>query len=250
MFVDTIEAAIGGTKAHARLNDLAQDLWKTWGAGTITDAEAERLGALLETQRGKIRLLDTTAARAPHVPRQIGVSVFPLKRRASYSPDRAASMTRRRRLAASGPMPPALAARFTTGELAALRIVADEVRERGSCSLTMGEIAARAGVSTCTARNGIRGAARDGLVTVEERRRHMAPNLSNVVRVISREWRTWIERTPKLRGGGSKKFESTDKDYSKPSIFKHFPRKVAFRKEPERSRPTFEVEEAAMGTGK
>jgi len=34
-------------------------------------------------------------------------------------------------------MPPALAARFTVAELACLRIVADEVRDRGVCSLTI-----------------------------------------------------------------------------------------------------------------
>ena len=41
------------------------------------------------------------------------------------SPDRQASIERRRRLAASGPLPPAMAARFTVSELAVLRIVAN-----------------------------------------------------------------------------------------------------------------------------
>ena len=43
-------------------------------------------------------------------------------------------------------MPPALACRFTTGQASVMRIVADEVRLRGRCDRTMGEIAARAGV--------------------------------------------------------------------------------------------------------
>jgi hypothetical protein len=114
-------------------------------------------------------------------------------------------------------MPPALACLFTTGELAALRIVADEARDRKQCRLTLGEIAARAGVGISTARNALRFAAREGLVTIEERRRDKKPNLSNVVRIVSREWTAWIERGWKMKtrafaseGGGCKKMESTD----------------------------------------
>jgi hypothetical protein len=50
------------------------------------------------------------------------------------SPDRQASIERRRRLAASGPLPPVMAARFTVSELAVLRIVGDEVLQL-SCIL-------------------------------------------------------------------------------------------------------------------
>ena len=53
--------------------------------------------------------------------------------------DRRRSIERRRRLAFSGPLPAALAAGFTVSELAALRIIGDEVRDRGSCSLYVEE---------------------------------------------------------------------------------------------------------------
>jgi hypothetical protein len=52
-----------------------------------------------------------------------------------------------------------LACKFTVGELAALRIVADEVREKGNCDRTLGEIAARAGIGRTTAQNAMRLAA-------------------------------------------------------------------------------------------
>ena len=52
------------------------------------------------------------------------VSIFP-PRRAQYCSDRTASILRRRKLAASGPLPPALASQFTTGELAVLRIIGE-----------------------------------------------------------------------------------------------------------------------------
>jgi hypothetical protein len=103
-------------------------------------------------------------------------------------------------------MPPQLAAQFTTGELAALRIVADAVRDRGACLLTLGEIAARAGVCVTTARGALRQAAREGLLTIEERRRDKRPNLPNVVRLISREWTSWI-----ARGGRDKAQPSVSK---------------------------------------
>ncbi len=50
-------------------------------------------------------------------------------RRPQRPPQRAIAIERRRRLASSGPLPPAIACRFTTGELAVLRIVGDEVAE-------------------------------------------------------------------------------------------------------------------------
>jgi len=89
-------------------------------------------------------------------------------------------------------MPPALAARFTVGELAVLRIVGDEVRASGLCGLCIDAIAARAGVCRRTAQNAIRQAARLGLLTIQERRREGQKNLPNIIRVISREWLAWL----------------------------------------------------------
>ncbi|MCU1326783.1 MAG: hypothetical protein JWN34_2153 [Bryobacterales bacterium] len=212
MFTDTVAGAIAGVRSHARLNELSQDIWKAYGSGLLTDDEAQGLSETLEARRIEVRVLDQTSNRALGVPRVIGASCFPVKRRRTHSPDRARSIERRRRLAAFGPLPPALALRFTTGELAVLQIVADEVRASGFCCLTLGEIAARAGVSVCHARNAIRAAGRDGLLLIEERRRHRAPNLPNRIRIISKEWKAWMERrrSPASGGGGSKKVESTD----------------------------------------
>jgi hypothetical protein len=55
------------------------------------------------------------------------LSRFGQKRR-SRSPNRAASIARRRVLAASGVMPPAIAAKFTVSEQAVLRIVSPQWR--------------------------------------------------------------------------------------------------------------------------
>src|SRR4051794_16747019 len=100
-------------------------------------------------------------------------SYFPPKRRPQRSPDRQRSLERRRKLAASGPMPPALAARFTTGELAVLKIVADEVRTKGACVLSVAEMAARSGTSESTVRRALRAAV--GLITGRETRLPLRP---------------------------------------------------------------------------
>jgi hypothetical protein len=86
-----------------------------------------------------------------------------------------------------------VACKFTVGELAALRIMTDEVREKGHCDSSLGEIAARAGIGRTTAQNAMRAAAAMGLLTVQERRREGQKNLPNVVRVDSREWQQWIK---------------------------------------------------------
>jgi hypothetical protein len=208
MLGDHIRAAISAAHTLAALDGLAGDTWRAWGSGAIDDARAADLAAAIEARRASVRPVDTIAARAPFVAR-LAASAFPPRKRRPVSPDRAESLARRRRLAASGPMPPALAARFTVGELASLRIVADECRASGRCERTIGEIAARAGVGVSTARNGLRMAAALGLVLIVERRRRGAPNLPNVVRIVSPEWRAWIARRPR-NGGGFKNSNPTE----------------------------------------
>src|SRR3712207_81326 len=116
-------------------------------------------------------------------------------------------------------MPPALACKFTVSELAVLRIVGDEVRQHGYCDRCVDEIAARAGVCRRMVQNAIREAARLGLLTIEERRREGHRNLPNVVRIVSREWASWLARGGRsirpaaapLRG--CKKMRLTDSSY-------------------------------------
>ncbi|TXN17286.1 hypothetical protein FV219_00550 [Methylobacterium sp. WL122] len=138
-------------------------------------------------------------------------TLFPT-RRAPASPDRAASRDRRRLLACSGPMPPALASRFTTGQLAVLRIVGDEVAAKGVCGLCIDAIAARAGVCRRLAQTAIRLAEGDGLLTIQERRHQGRKNEPNLLRIISREWQAWMRRARRLpiEGGGCKLLHPTD----------------------------------------
>ena len=84
--------------------------------------------------------------------------------------------------------------------LAVLRIVGDEVAQHGACDRTLGEVAVRAGVCRALAQQAIRKAAREELLTVEGCPKSGRKSLPNVVRIRSREWRSWLERGPGRRG--------------------------------------------------
>src|SRR3954463_5444334 len=212
-FCDQMAAAIDGARTLTRLDHLSRSIWQGLAAGAVADDDAqslaERLHACRAVLRGEIKPVGLPMGRP---------SIFPPKRR-QRAPQRPVAIARRRHLAASGPMPPAQACKFTGSELAVLRIIGDEVRQHGLCERCVDELAARAGVCRRMVQSAIREAARLGLLTVEERRRAGRRNLPNVVRVISKEWSSWL-----ARGGrssrpaaepliGCKKVRPTDKGY-------------------------------------
>ncbi len=232
MLVHQLETAIAEAPVSA-LDQFARAVWAGLAADQLSETEAGRLCEAVEARRRALRrpppgltmprvvvvreetqtAAGGTSSPVPKLsyrgPRQL---VLRIPRPTTY--DRSRSLERRRRLAASGPMPPAMAAAFTCGEQAVLRVIADEVREHGRCDRTLGEIAARAGVCRATAQNALRHAARLGLLTIEERRRPGCRNLANLVRITSREWLAWLTRGP--RRGGSKISSPTDRfDFSK-----------------------------------
>ena len=194
LFNDMMSATIDGARTLTRLDHLSKAIWQALAAGAVGDDDAQALAERLHTRRsllrGDLKPVGIPAGRP---------SLFP-PRRPQRAPKRPVAIARRRHLAASGPMPPSLACRFTVGELAVLRIVGDEVRQHGRCDRCVDEIAARAGVCRSLVKNAIRTAARLGLVTVEERRREGRRNLSNVIRIVSREWLQWLARGPKPIG--------------------------------------------------
>lgn len=196
MFVQQIETAIA-TAHRGALDTISQNIWRGLAAGALDDDDAQRLAELIHAKR-ELAKVETVAS----FPRP--GSIFP-PRRKQVSPDRRASIERRRRLASSGPLPPPLAASFTTSEQAVLRIVADECRSKGACTRSIAEIAARAGVSRTTVQNTMRQARTLGLVKIEERRITGAKNLPNRITIVCKEWKTWIERGPK--GGRVQKSE-------------------------------------------
>ena len=180
MFADQLRAAITAAP-RAELPTLSSLLWKAYAAGHVTEAEASEVSEAIAFKQA------LPAAPKP-VPRRLIGS----------RPRSPGHMERRRRWAASGCLPPALAARFTLAEQAALAVVAAEHRRRGDCRLTNKEIADVAGVSITTVKNALRAARTINLISVEERRLSAFRNAPNIVRIVSPEWRAWL----RLGGGG------------------------------------------------
>lgn len=182
----------------AALPAVTAALWRAYGEGQITEAEAEALSVLIEGRRSS-----ESGPRTGQSPNSTGTSdgqgtadprtlVQAVRRAVGSRPRTDASMERRRRWAASGRLPPAIAARFTLAEQAVLSLVAAEVARRKDCRLAVGQLAAIVGVSETTVRNAIREARKLGLLTVEERQITGFRNDTNVVRIISPEWTAWL----------------------------------------------------------
>src|SRR4051812_17961517 len=188
-FCNQMAAAIDSARTLTRLDHLSRSIWQSLAAGAVGDDDAQALAERLHARRGVLRgEIKPVGLLPPGRP-----SIFP-PRRHQRAPKRPVAIARRRHLAASGPMPPALACKFTVSELAVLRIIGDEVRQHGQCDRCVDELAARAGVCRRMVQNAIREAARLGLLTIEERRREGRRNLPNIVRIVSKEWTSWLAR--------------------------------------------------------
>src|SRR4051812_28540726 len=151
MFVEQLRRAIEASP-RVELTKVSALLWKAYAAGQVSEAEASALPEAIELRR---------ALPAPQ---------RPVQRRFGSRPRSDASMERRRHWAASGCLPPQIAARFTLAEQSVLAVVSAEVRQYAACTLTIGHIAAVAGVCAQTVRNALRVAQRLGFVHVEQRR--------------------------------------------------------------------------------
>jgi hypothetical protein len=188
MVVDEIRRAIEAAP-RMQLAKIGEALWKAWGQGLLGDEEAQALSDLIETRR---------ALPAPAKAAQ---------RRTGARPRSAASLERRRSWAASGRLPPALAARFTLAEQAVLAVLAVEVTKHGACTLVLDQLAALAGVCRSSARNALRQARALGLILIKERRLSAWRSLPNLITILSPEWLTWMRLK---RGGGGKCLATTN----------------------------------------
>jgi hypothetical protein len=112
--------------------------------------------------------------------------------------DRRPRIEHRAKLAASGPMPPDLAQHFPVGQLAVLKIIADEVARSGTCRLTKKEMSDRARASETTVHSAVRSAKERGMIKVTLRPVKGRKSLPNLITITDAEWMLWIMR-PKYR---------------------------------------------------
>jgi len=195
VFADEIRRAIEAAD-RITLPLVTALLWRAYGEGKVTEAEAETLSGLIEarTDVPAARRLPASSRPNPEaaIPSASQDRIGARRRAVGSRPRTDASVERRRRWAASGRLPPGLAARFTLAEQAVLALVAAETTRRGDCRLAVGQLAAIVGVAETTVRNALREAKKLGLVTVEERRVTGFRNDTNIVRIVSPEWQAWM----------------------------------------------------------
>jgi hypothetical protein len=98
----------------------------------------------------------------------------------------------RQRLALAGPLPPELGQHFTVGQCAVLKIIADEVWRRGTCSLSKKEIGDRAKACETLVHQTVRKAVAKGLLKIKLRPMLGRKSLPNLITIIDAEWRRWI----------------------------------------------------------
>ena len=195
MFIDQVSQAVAVASSIPMLDNTAKLVWRGLAEGLIADADAEHLSAAVEARRDALR-----SKPRRNMPQQPQARPRPCR-----SPDRTRSIRRRRGLAASGAVPGTIATHFTTGEIAALTVIARQCQRRRSCDWFMDRIAAVAGVSRTTVRNALRQAQALGLISVQERRLTAWRSDSNIIRVVSAEWLAWLGL-----GGGCKKERTTN----------------------------------------
>jgi len=182
MFTDQLRHAVEASP-RCELPRVSAALWKAYAAGQVGEGEAQALSDLIEARKA------------------LPAAGKPAQRRVGSRPRSPASMERRRSWAACGAMPPALACRFTVAENSVLAVIAAEVRRHGACALTIGHLAALAGVGRSTVKRALGEAQALGLLRVEERRLTAWRNAPNRVTITSPEWHAWMRM--RRRGEGS-----------------------------------------------
>lgn len=174
-----------------QLDDLGRQLYRLNVAGEIGDHEVSFLDEALRRRRG------VHPRQTGGVPGLSRMWIRTPKR--TVSPDRQKAIRRRRELGGSGAFPGRIAGLFPTAQQAVLAIVAYEVKAKGSCALTVQEIADRAGVCRSTVHNALAEAKTQGLIKVQARRLSPVKNLANIVTIISPEWLAWLDRGGRAR---------------------------------------------------
>ncbi|MBA3038744.1 MULTISPECIES: hypothetical protein [Hyphomicrobiales] len=167
-----------------QVDECAKAAWILNGEGLIADEEMEYLAPVIEHRRLSISAMMRTV-RAKGCTRHCRPAI-PLQKRA-------ACWLRRRGLAKDCIIPTCLAQAFTVSKLAVLSVIARAVMERGQSTMSLPEIAARAGVGCTTARYAIRDAAKMGLISVSENRINGFWNRPNTIRIVCGRWLRWLK---------------------------------------------------------
>ncbi len=184
MLADQFHQAAAGARSFPQLEEISRLLWRAHAEGQIPDVAAHAVSEAIQARRASFGSRTAPPQQKPPTGR---------RRPAVRSPDRQASLERRRRQAMSGAVPARIAASFTMAEVAVLSVIARMCQRCGTCILPIDAVAALAGVSRTSVQNAMRQARRLGLIEVRERRRRGLPSMTNVITIISPDWKGWLK---------------------------------------------------------
>lgn len=180
---------------RSALPEMSRKVWVALANEDITENQADTISRAIHGRQQELKA-DQRPAGRPKIE----------KPQSRQRPDRSRRIELRRKQAASGVVPSALAGAFTGGEVAALAVVGRQAASGRPCDWPLARIAALAGVGVTTVRNALRLAQRLGMVRVMERRRTANRSLTNLVTVTCSRWLGWLRRSSRS-GGGSKKLK-------------------------------------------
>ena len=193
----TLATQFASAIEHAHFSDLtglSQSLWKAFAAGHLDEPTAQALAERIEAHKPKGR--EPTSFRPAAV-----------ASKRQRSPDKQASIERRRRLARASPVPPELVDKFTQAEHAVLTVVCGEIQRCGACVWPHAKTAAVAGTCRTVVKTALRKARDHALLFLQERRRRGQKSLTNIVGVLRQRWGAWLKWI-----GGRKMGTTTYKD--------------------------------------
>lgn len=195
----------------AKLKIVREDVIRSWGRGLISDQAYEELDALIQKRLDRHQQYQAQQA----LPGVAAAAQARPHHRTGSRPRTERSLPRRRAWAGSRLLPLEISTRFTTGELAVLNVIADEVVKSGSCTWPIGKIAAVAGVCETLVRKTLRLARQLELVHVQHRKVAGWRNDTNVVTIVHEGWQKWLKQSYQaLRRGGCTFVQPTTKSIS------------------------------------
>lgn len=196
-----LEGAMVIAKA-GELHELVKAVWAAHGRGQLSDDEAQALAELAAARRRPLAASARVAAgKLAREIRAAEAGEAVPRGRAGSRPAHPDYLRRRRYWAASGLVPPEVAARFPVGIVAVLAVIAFAVSKHGCCDLCVAEIADKAGVSPGTVKKARRAAEALGVLSTQVRRVSYARNWPNVLRLRCRKWLSWLRRRVGRSGG-------------------------------------------------
>lgn len=186
-----MSAAIA-TMSKDRLADYVRESYADHARGVISDDELLLRDAAIVARREQLNTMSRDG---------LPVSAMRVRRPRRTPEDRRGRLSVRRRIAASGLLPPCILHRVTVGEAAVLSVMAGDIWRTGKCDACVDALEARSHTSRSVVVRARRIAVELGMFHAQERRVTGRKNLPTVFTIargsaLGRDLAGWLARRP------------------------------------------------------